>query len=144
VPIGVKHHMMGPRLPVPRQAPRVDQCRNCPHLVGSHYPSGTTAGRAAKLLGRKASRSGPTPCHVLLCTCSEFSGERRSFLCPLCSRAYAGRTSLEIHFYGHHPGLATRERSLLLQAAVHPRGEPTAADDAELVVPLTGDALAEA
>jgi len=58
------------------------------------------------------------PCHVLSCACSRFIGESQAFLCPLCQREYATRASLEIHLYGQHPGLAARERSILLQGAV--------------------------
>lgn len=42
-------------------------------------------------------------------------------LCPVCSREYATRTSLEIHLYGRHPGLSARERSALLQGAINGR-----------------------
>jgi hypothetical protein len=56
---------------------------------------------------------------VSSCPCARFSGDPQQFLCPVCSRAYAGRTSLEIHFYGRHPGLTVRERSVLLQKAVY-------------------------
>lgn len=61
------------------------------------------------------------PCHVLSCECSRFLGEGEIFLCPVCSREYATRASLEIHLYGQHPGLTPRERSVLLQGALHPR-----------------------
>ena len=61
------------------------------------------------------------PCHVLSCECSRFMGEGEIFLCPVCSREYATRASLEIHLYGQHPGLTPRERSVLLQGALHPR-----------------------
>jgi hypothetical protein len=58
------------------------------------------------------------PCHVLSCNCGRFTGDSQSFLCPVCSREYATRASLEIHLYGQHPGLTARERSLLLQGAI--------------------------
>lgn len=58
------------------------------------------------------------PCHVLSCSCARFRGESQIFLCPVCSREYATRASLEIHLYGQHPGLSARERSVLLQGAV--------------------------
>ena len=58
------------------------------------------------------------PCHVLSCSCPRFHGESQVFLCPVCSREYATRASLEIHLYGQHPGLSARERSVLLQGAV--------------------------
>lgn len=61
------------------------------------------------------------PCHVLSCECNRFLGDSQSFLCPVCSREYATRASLEIHLYGQHPGLSARERSVLLQGALHPR-----------------------
>ncbi|MCI4336267.1 MAG: hypothetical protein L3K17_03600 [Thermoplasmata archaeon] len=60
------------------------------------------------------------PCHVLSCECNRFLGDSQSFLCPVCSREYATRASLEIHLYGQHPGLSPRERSVLLQGALHP------------------------
>ena len=58
------------------------------------------------------------PCHVLSCACPRFHGDSQIFLCPVCSREYATRASLEIHLYGQHPGLSARERSILLQGAV--------------------------
>ncbi len=58
------------------------------------------------------------PCHVLSCSCGRFAGESQSFLCPVCTREYATRASLEIHLYGQHPGLTARERSVHLQSAV--------------------------
>ena len=61
------------------------------------------------------------PCHVLSCECGRFAGDGEIFLCPVCSREYATRASLEIHLYGQHPGLTPRERSVLLQGALHPR-----------------------
>ena len=61
------------------------------------------------------------PCHVTSCACSRFAGLTQSILCPVCSREYATRASLEIHLYGHHPGLTTRERSLLLHGAMSGR-----------------------
>ncbi len=60
------------------------------------------------------------PCHVLSCECARFLGDAESFLCPVCNREYATRASLEIHLYGQHPGLTARERSVLLQGALHP------------------------
>jgi hypothetical protein len=58
------------------------------------------------------------PCHVMGCACSRFVGDPTVLLCPVCSREYATRTSLEIHLYGQHPGLSPRERSKLLQGAL--------------------------
>lgn len=58
------------------------------------------------------------PCHVLGCDCARFVGDSAVFLCPVCSREYATRASLEIHLYGQHPGLTSRERSTLLQGAL--------------------------
>lgn len=58
------------------------------------------------------------PCHVLSCSCGRFAGESQRFLCPVCSREYATRASLEIHLYGQHAGLTARERSVHLQIAV--------------------------
>ncbi len=59
------------------------------------------------------------PCHVLSCECARFIGDSQVFLCPVCSREYATRASLEIHLYGQHPGLSARERSVLLQGALN-------------------------
>lgn len=59
------------------------------------------------------------PCHVMNCGCARFVGDSVSFLCPVCSREYATRASLEIHLYGQHPGLSSRERSKLLQGALN-------------------------
>lgn len=61
------------------------------------------------------------PCHVLGCSCARFGADSQAFLCPVCSREYATRASLEIHLYGQHPGLSSRERSLLLQGAMSGR-----------------------
>ncbi|MCI4349510.1 MAG: hypothetical protein L3J93_04770 [Thermoplasmata archaeon] len=58
------------------------------------------------------------PCHVTSCACPKFYGDSQSILCPVCAREYATRASLEIHLYGHHPGLTARERSLLLHGAM--------------------------
>jgi hypothetical protein len=58
------------------------------------------------------------PCHVLSCECARFGADSQVFLCPVCSREYATRASLEIHLYGQHPGLSARERSVLLQGAM--------------------------
>ena len=65
------------------------------------------------------------PCHVLSCECARFLGDTQTFLCPVCQREYATRASLEIHLYGQHPGLSSRERSVLLQGALN--GRPAAA-----------------
>ena len=59
------------------------------------------------------------PCHVMSCSCCRFAADAAQFLCPVCSREYATRASLEIHLYGQHPGLSARERSKLLQGALH-------------------------
>ena len=58
------------------------------------------------------------------CTCPGFTGDPQRFLCPVCPRVYSGRSSLEIHFYGRHPGLSVRERSALLQQAVFQQAAP--------------------
>lgn len=77
------------------------------------------------------------PCHVLACDCARFVGEASVFLCPVCSREYATRASLEIHLYGQHPGLSSRERSKLLQGALNGQSTwgqtPPAANEAEPV-----------
>jgi hypothetical protein len=56
---------------------------------------------------------------VMRCECPRFEGDASVFLCPVCSREYATRASLEIHLYGRHPGLTARERSALLQGALN-------------------------
>lgn len=61
------------------------------------------------------------PCHVVNCLCSRFVGDAPAFCCPVCTREYATRASLEIHLYGQHPGLTARERSVLLQTALSRR-----------------------
>lgn len=61
------------------------------------------------------------PCHVLGCECARFNADSQVFLCPVCSREYATRASLEIHLYGQHPGLSARERSVLLSGAMSGR-----------------------
>ena len=61
------------------------------------------------------------PCHVLNCGCARFAGDSQVYLCPVCAREYATRASLEIHLYGHHPALSSRERSVLLQGALNGR-----------------------
>ena len=61
------------------------------------------------------------PCHVLGCECARFDAVSQAFMCPVCSREYATRASLEIHLYGQHPGLSSRERSMLLQGAMSGR-----------------------
>lgn len=58
---------------------------------------------------------------MLSCECARFSADAQSFLCPVCQREYATRASLEIHLYGQHPGLSSRERSVLLQGALNGR-----------------------
>ena len=67
------------------------------------------------------------PCHVLSCGCARFAGDSQIFLCPACAREYATRASLEIHLYGQHPGLSSRERSVLLQGALNGKTNPAAA-----------------
>lgn len=61
------------------------------------------------------------PCHVLNCGCARFAGDAQVYLCPVCAREYATRASLEIHLYGHHAALSSRERSVLLQGALNYR-----------------------
>ncbi len=70
---------------------------------------------------RPRDRATPIPCHVMSCECARFLGDLQVFLCPVCAREYATRASLEIHLYGHHPGLTSRERSLLLHGAMSGR-----------------------
>jgi hypothetical protein len=58
------------------------------------------------------------PCHVMNCGCAKFACGSVAFLCPVCSREYSTRASLEIHLYGQHAGLSARERSKLLHSAL--------------------------
>ena len=97
---------------------RLLPCQGCGHLRASHYLLAPSDGRLRRHFSRPRDRSTPMPCHVLSCACGRFTGESQSFLCPVCSREYATRASLEIHLYGQHPGLTARERSMLLQGAI--------------------------
>ncbi|MCI4351001.1 MAG: hypothetical protein L3K15_05760 [Thermoplasmata archaeon] len=84
------------------------------------------------------------PCHVFHCTCGRFTADSTPMLCPVCSRGYAGRASLEIHVYAQHPGLTTRERSVLIRGAVYPLGGTSNAWEAEVRSPPMVDSGAEA
>jgi hypothetical protein len=55
---------------------------------------------------------------VMNCGCAKFACGSVAFLCPVCSREYSTRASLEIHLYGQHAGLSARERSKLLHSAL--------------------------
>lgn len=100
---------------------RLLPCRGCGHLRASHYLLAPPIGRLRRHFSRPRDRSTPIPCHVLSCECARFSADAQSFLCPVCQREYATRASLEIHLYGQHPGLSSRERSVLLQGALNGR-----------------------
>jgi len=97
---------------------RLLPCTGCTHLRASHYLLAPQEGRTRRHFSRPRDRSTPMPCHVLGCQCARFMGDPSVFLCPVCSREYATRASLEIHLYGQHPGLTSRERSKLLQGAL--------------------------
>ncbi|HEV2231214.1 MAG TPA: hypothetical protein VGS18_03415 [Thermoplasmata archaeon] len=97
---------------------RLLPCRECSHLRASHYLLAPQDGRMRRHFSRPRDRATPMPCHVTGCACSRFLGDSQAFLCPVCAREYATRASLEIHLYGHHPGLTARERSLLLHGAM--------------------------
>lgn len=97
---------------------RLLPCQGCGHLRASHYLLAPSDGRLRRHFSRPRDRSTPMPCHVLSCGCGRFACESQCFLCPVCSREYATRASLEIHLYGQHPGLSARERSVLLQGAM--------------------------
>jgi hypothetical protein len=101
---------------------RLLPCRTCTHLRASHYLLAPPEGRLRRHFSRPRDRSTPMPCHVLSCQCARFLGDTQTFLCPVCQREYATRASLEIHLYGQHPGLSSRERSVLLQGALNGRG----------------------
>lgn len=96
-------------------------CRDCDHLRASHYLLAPQEGRLRRHFSRPRDRSTPIPCHVMGCDCARFAGDSQMFLCPVCSREYATRASLEIHLYGQHPGLSSRERSVLLAGALNGR-----------------------
>jgi hypothetical protein len=81
------------------------------------------------------------PCHVVGCECRQFLADVAAVPCPLCSREYATRASLEIHLYGQHPGLTLRERSALLQQAL--RGPAPWATTVPRVIPSGGTPPAE-
>lgn len=105
-----------------RRLLRLLDCLGCHHLRASHYlviPYGTGT---RPHFSRPREQTTPMPCHVLRCECARFSADSTSISCPFCSRTYTGRSSLEIHFYGHHPGLSLRERSESLRSAIYPRG----------------------
>ncbi len=105
-----------------RRHMRLLPCRECGHLRASHYLLAAQDGRMRRHFSRPRDRATPIPCHVMNCECPRFLGDTQVFLCPVCAREYATRTSLEIHLYGHHPGLTARERSLLLHGAMSGRG----------------------
>src|SRR4029077_4251161 len=109
---------------------RLLQCQGCTHLRASHYLLAPSDGRLRRHFSRPRDRTTPMPCHVLSCGCGRFSGESQSFLCPVCSKEYATRASLEIHLYGQHPGLSPRERSVLLSGAMQLiQSEPEATEE---------------
>lgn len=100
---------------------RLLPCRDCTHLRASHYLLAPQDGRVRRHFARPRDRATPMPCHVLGCACARFDADSQVFLCPVCSREYATRASLEIHLYGQHPGLSARERSVLLSGAMSGR-----------------------
>src|ERR1700686_1662610 len=103
-----------------RRLLRLLPCLEGDHLRASHYLLAPSAGYRRKHFTRPREPSTPLPCHILHCTCSRFAGSLHSVLCPVCSWTYAGRAGLELHFYGKHPGLSTRERSVLLRGVFYP------------------------
>lgn len=111
-----------------RRQLRLLPCQTCGHLRASHYLLAPQEGRIRRHFTRPRDRATPMPCHVVNCVCARFVGEAPAFCCPVCTREYATRASLEIHLYGQHPGLTARERSVLLQTALS--GRPAATDRA--------------
>jgi hypothetical protein len=105
-----------------RRVLRLRPCLGCDHFRASHYLLSISDRHHRRLVSRPRDRTTPMPCHVVKCDCSRFTADSQDVLCPVCSRAYAGRSSLEIHLYNQHPGLSTRERSLLLGGAIYPLG----------------------
>jgi hypothetical protein len=97
---------------------RLLPCRECGHLRASHYLLAAQDGRMRRHFARPRDRTTPMPCHVTSCECARFLGDAQPILCPVCAHEYATRASLEIHLYGHHPGLTSRERSTLLYGAM--------------------------
>ncbi|MCI4322720.1 MAG: hypothetical protein L3K03_01635 [Thermoplasmata archaeon] len=121
---------------------RLLSCTTCDHLRGSHYIFAVPDGRIRRHFTRPRDRTTPMPCHVVGCECRQFLSDVAMVPCPLCSRKYATRASLEIHLYGQHPGLTLRERSSLLQQAL--RGPaPWATTPATRELPSGGTAPVE-
>src|ERR1700686_1788193 len=89
-------------------------------LRGSHYRLSPSDGMRQPRFSRPRERATPMPCHIVNCACGRFTRESQRILCPVCSREYAGRGNLEMHFYGKHPGLSVRDRSVLLRGVVYP------------------------
>ncbi len=54
------------------------------------------------------------PCHVMHCGCAGYNDVPTGLPCPVCTRSYMTRTSLEVHLAKTHAELAPRERSVLL------------------------------
>jgi hypothetical protein len=107
-----------------RRLLRLLDCLRCHHFRASHYLVSPAFGGSPEHFSRPRGRITPMPCHVLRCDCPRFFTEPASIPCPICNHPYAGRSSLEVHFYAKHPGLSVRERSLYLRAAVYPLGLP--------------------
>jgi hypothetical protein len=122
---------------------RLLPCHDCGHMRASHYLLAPTDGRLRRHFSRPRDRSTPMPCHVLGCACGRFVGETQTFLCPVCTREYATRASLEIHLYGHHPELTPRERSILLHGAMSGHVVLSAAVMARIAVQVSGGEVSD-
>jgi hypothetical protein len=101
-----------------RKLLRLRACRGCGHLRGSHYVS-TGGGSRHRHPTSRPWNSEPMTCHVVQCGCARFFDSPPDLPCPVCSRIYLTRTSLEVHLSKVHSGLAPRERSNLLAATLN-------------------------
>jgi hypothetical protein len=96
-----------------RKLLRLRACAVCGHLRGSHYVAESGGSRHRYATARRAV-AGFMPCHVMLCGCAGYSDCPPDLPCPVCTRSYLTRTSLEVHLAKTHGELAPRERSVLL------------------------------
>ena len=101
-----------------RKLLRLRACEQCGHLRGSHFLAAAGGFRRRHPTSRPWN-SEPMPCHAMQCRCVGFFDSPPSLPCPICSRVYLTRTSLEVHLAKVHAGLAPRERSNLLAATLN-------------------------
>ena len=96
-----------------RKMLRLRPCVGCGHLRGSHFIAVNGGSRQRHSTARPGIL-GPMPCHVFSCRCGSYADLPRGLPCPVCTRRYLTRSSLEVHLAKTHAGLARRERSVLL------------------------------